>query len=372
MRRKNRKVSTTVEGRPKASRAGRWTSVGLALLVGVSAFPSTAVGQDRTIRDCRCLGPDGEEIENCRCLRAVESDELGNFFSYSLDAFGGARIGVMVETAADGQDEAGVRIEEVDEDGAAWDAGLREGDVVIRVGGRSVFEPLEDERAERRLDRDRSLAAQRFVRLVRELEVGEEAEIEYVRDGETRVATVTPEKGSGVLFGRLGDDPDFRMFFDHRDTVRWEEPNVRLRGFHFDDFFTRPEREHRVWSLGGDEDTGFRVLARGNDPCFRTPDRSGFRVLVGGEECVDGLELQELNPQLAEYFSVEDGVLVTEVREDATLGVKAGDVIVAIGGRAIEDGDDVRRILGSYEPEEPVRLTVVRKGERVELRGTRR
>jgi S1-C subfamily serine protease len=85
-----------------------------------------------------------------------------------------------------------------------------------------------------------------------------------------------------------------------------------------------------------------------------------------------GLELTELNPGLAEYFSSDEGLLVLDVDEDSTLGLMPGDVILAIDGRDVEDQGDVRRILGSYKDEETVSFTVVRKGQEIMVEGTLR
>jgi S1-C subfamily serine protease len=54
-----------------------------------------------------------------------------------------------------------------------------------------------------------------------------------------------------------------------------------------------------------------------------------------------GVGIQELTPQLAEYFGTKDGVLVTSVEPDtpaAKAGLKAGDVITSINGRTVNDG----------------------------------
>jgi len=83
-----------------------------------------------------------------------------------------------------------------------------------------------------------------------------------------------------------------------------------------------------------------------------------------------GLDLRKLNPDLGEYFSADRGVLVMEVDEDSTLGLLPGDVILSIGDREVEDTEDVYRILGSYEEDETVSFTVMRKGREVRVEGT--
>lgn len=65
-----------------------------------------------------------------------------------------------------------------------------------------------------------------------------------------------------------------------------------------------------------------------------------------------GAQLQSMTPQLAEYFglSKRNGALVVFVFADspaAKAGLKAGDVILSVGGETVEGPMDVRRILSS-------------------------
>ena len=68
-----------------------------------------------------------------------------------------------------------------------------------------------------------------------------------------------------------------------------------------------------------------------------------------------GLTLMELNEQLAEYFGArkDQGVLVQEVEKGSTgekAGVKAGDVLMRIGTRSIEDLNDVYGQIADWQP----------------------
>jgi serine protease Do len=81
-----------------------------------------------------------------------------------------------------------------------------------------------------------------------------------------------------------------------------------------------------------------------------------------------GVSLENLTDQLGEYFGVEngEGALITEVDLDGPAfkaGLKAGDVIVKVDGVKIKDVDDVKQALSEKEPEEKVKIEVVRKGE---------
>lgn len=77
-----------------------------------------------------------------------------------------------------------------------------------------------------------------------------------------------------------------------------------------------------------------------------------------------GLSLQGMSPQLAEYFGLKDrnGALVVFVHPDtgaAKAGIKAGDVIMSIGGETIENPSKVHQILRS-KSEGPVEVKVMR------------
>jgi S1-C subfamily serine protease len=83
---------------------------------------------------------------------------------------------------------------------------------------------------------------------------------------------------------------------------------------------------------------------------------------------VAGAELAELNPELARYFRVDDGVLVLQVSRStpaARAGLQGGDVIVRAAGRSVGSVADLRRAFGDRDGR--VRLEVVRQGQRREV-----
>lgn len=86
-----------------------------------------------------------------------------------------------------------------------------------------------------------------------------------------------------------------------------------------------------------------------------------------------GVNVQELAPQLAEYFGVDDGVLVSSVAEESVAsaaGLQAGDVITSVDGRAVDDIDRLRRRLAAVDPGEEVAIGVTRSGRELELTAT--
>lgn len=76
------------------------------------------------------------------------------------------------------------------------------------------------------------------------------------------------------------------------------------------------------------------------------------------------MELVSLSPELGEYFGVEVGVLVVRGPEADSLPLRGGDVIVAIGDRAVKDPTHAMRILRSYQPDEVMELEIIRHGRR--------
>jgi serine protease Do len=212
----------------------------------------------------------------------------------------GAQIGVSVDDLNDQELKAaagapsGVLIEDVDQDSPASRAGLRQGDIVVDVDG------------------ERVRSARQFSRLIQETPDGRTVKLGVVRDGKRQAVDVTPEaRASG-----FGPDSD-RLARDIERGMRKIEPRLReleprLREFHFD-------------------------APRGFDFDF-SPRMTSPRGRLG-------VQLNELTPQLAEYFGAKDGgVLVASVTKDSPAekaGVKAGDVIVSIDGDRVRRSDDL-------------------------------
>jgi serine protease Do len=75
-----------------------------------------------------------------------------------------------------------------------------------------------------------------------------------------------------------------------------------------------------------------------------------------------GIGTQTLTKQLADYFGVSEGVLVTSVNDNspaAKAGLKAGDVITGVDGEKVASSGDISRAIGKKQ-DGPVTLTVVR------------
>ena len=226
----------------------------------------------------------------------------------------GSHIGVSVRDVEAGDKAAhGVVVEEVTSDSPAAKAGLRAGDVVVEFDG------------------ERVRSVRQFTRLVQETVPGRRVPVAVERDGQRSSLTVEPAEPENAL--RALRDRDWQAFDTYRGRVA--PPPVTVR----------PSPAPRAWA---------------ELEAFMT--RGGTAI---------GVTLDELEPQLAEYFGTKDGVLVRAVRENsaaAKAGLKAGDVITAVNERTVTSAADVRRELQRLSSDE-FTLSVVRDRKAMTIKG---
>jgi S1-C subfamily serine protease len=75
---------------------------------------------------------------------------------------------------------------------------------------------------------------------------------------------------------------------------------------------------------------------------------------------------------LAEYFGVEEGVLVATVESNSVAsaaGLQAGDIITAINAEAVDGPSTLRRHVATLEPGEAFTIEVTRDSREVEVDG---
>ena len=95
------------------------------------------------------------------------------------------------------------------------------------------------------------------------------------------------------------------------------------------------------------------------------PDIPDVHVFIGNRML--GMQLLTLNEQLGEYFGApnNEGVLVEEVEHESTAeqaGVKAGDIIIRMGKKSIDDVEKIQKELRNYDEGDKVEFEVLRKG----------
>lgn len=75
-----------------------------------------------------------------------------------------------------------------------------------------------------------------------------------------------------------------------------------------------------------------------------------------------GVMIQPLDAEMAKDIGVKDGVAIHEVIEGSpaqTAGLKAGDVVVEVEGKAVKDVTELQRIIGNFKPGQTVKLKAV-------------
>ena len=230
------------------------------------------------------------------------------------------RLGVVVDLTADpARDSIGARVAGVSPGGPAERAGVRTGDVIVRLNGTRLATPRSDRRDDD--DTDQSRPAIRLIELASHLDGGDSVRLELRRDGRpVTVNFVASESG-----------------FD------------------------------RVLSLNGDQLRRFEFPFPPEISVPGSPER--MRVFAFGGEGLADLELVRVNSGLSEYFGTSEGLLVVDVGTDSTLGLRAGDVILSIGGRRPTSPSQAMRILGTYDANEAVSFEVMRQKRRVSVNG---
>ena len=101
------------------------------------------------------------------------------------------------------------------------------------------------------------------------------------------------------------------------------------------------------------------------------PGAMGMMLALSGRGRL-GITYSEIEGQLARYFKApkDNAILVNSVREDSAAekaGIKAGDLLIKLGGTTVEEGSDLQDAVRDLEPGKPTPLTVWREGKNIEL-----
>jgi serine protease Do len=256
-------------------------------------------------------------------LRAAEKDEDADVDRKVekrieiVDFGGGSFLGVGLEDVKG--NTRGAEVRSVEPDSAAEKAGIEKGDVITRFDGESVR------------------SARQLARLVRETPTGRSVAVEVTREGVTKTLTakLDEKRHHGGL--HVGDDDVFLS--DRQFDVPEGLPLV-------------PGPHVFRWHSDDDSDNDFTTAWTPRRP------RLGIRFL-------------EIDGQLAEYFglSADEGVLVSSVRDDspaAKAGLRAGDVVLELDGKAIRDGRDLTRAIGAAEAG-PLMVKLLRDAKTVDV-----
>jgi serine protease Do len=242
----------------------------------------------------------------------------------------GSWIGVSVRDVAD-EDVAkmklpgpgGALVEEVTRESPAETAGLKVGDVIVEFDG------------------ERVKGTRQLTRLVQETPAGRKVQASVMRDGQRIPLSVEPQTPRwGEYFGDLDRLPEI--------AGRW---------------FPAPPTPPAAPSAPAPPAPPIPPAMRGYFEFDELFGRGSGRL---------GVTVTDLQPQLAEYFGVHDGVLVNSVTADsaaAKAGVKAGDVITTLNGAAVTSPADLRQRASRLNDGDELSIGIVRDKKAMTLKG---
>ncbi len=238
-----------------------------------------------------------------RARIAATPGAMAYAMAYGDESMGGSYLGVdIAEITSDRvaalklKEERGVEIKNVDQDAPAGKAGLKTGDVILDFNGQRV----EGEEGLRRM--------------LRETPGGRTVTLGIWRDGAAQQVKVTPASKKQYMAKIYKE----KM----KDMKEWK--------------YTTPEP---------------MIAPRVEIPRIEMP---AIDVVVRSYSRTTGMMVDNLTPQLGEFFGVKsgEGVLIRSVEKGSVAeasGLKAGDVIVKVDDERISDRNDFNRALRRKE-----------------------
>lgn len=290
----------------------------LSVLIVTSSF-ILAFGQDST--ETR------KEKERARAPRA---------FAWSFDG-NGSYLGVRTQEVNNEnfskfglREVRGVAVEKVVENSPAAAAGIQDNDVIVRFNG------------------DEVTSSRKLTRLVSEVAPDHQVSLTVLRNGKEKDIKATLGKRPTPQF----ENGNFSVTIPEIDKERLEKQLKDL-----------PELKELKKLKELKELEG---LKEGNGAMiFGDGDGKNFAWSMGSRRQL-GISVYPLTKQLAANMGVESGVMINNVREDspaARAGLKAGDIIVEAGGKAVKNNMDLIRAIGDKKDGD-IQLTFIRDKNR--------
>jgi hypothetical protein len=242
-------------------------------------------------------------------------------FSFAYAKSKHAWLGVLTQTVnneiADAFDlkvNYGAVVNEVVENSPAEKAGFQESDVIIAINGKQIDDVEE------------------LVDYIYDSEIGAELSITLMR-GDDKIS-------KDVILGEKSDK-------NYKRKIIKKLPRIKI--FHDDD--DDDSDHHESYNFKWDKHD------------WGQHDWDDYRTTS-----YIGVKISDISDQLRAYFGVKEdvGVLIGHVNEDTPAekaGLKAGDVIISVDGKEIENNIDVMKIISKKKAGEKVKMVIVRNKE---------
>jgi serine protease Do len=210
--------------------------------------------------------------------------------------------------------ERGAYVTSVIEDSPAEDAGIENGDVIVKFDGKTIDD--EDD----------------LTKAIKNTKPHTDVSIELYRNGDkkTLTATIDKKKSINLSWGSHNWSGDLDDLFDDDD----QEIHITKSA--------KPSKSIRL-----------------------------HNITINSENETNGLKVQDLTEQLRKYFGAPDGkgILVSKVNKGSDAdkaGFKAGDLITKIDNRSVYDCNDFAEDLDHFGGKS-VSMEVVRSGKTMTL-----
>ncbi len=288
--------------------AAAWLSVPVAAQSQAATEPgaATSARTDATDIEAEMRAAEAALEQAARRIAELTAQRLPTPAGQQWD-FGFAdrpMLGITIDGESDGGPVEGVVVRGVSPGGAAFDAGLRAGDIITAINK----EPLSAESS--------AAANGKLLDFMAGVESGDTLDVDYLRDGKVATVAIEPRGGSEQRFAF---------------ALRGRGPSGLAA-------------PHAPMAPGAPQIRKFISVHR--DPVWRD------------------MELVPLTEDLGRYFGADSGLLVVRAPEDGTLQLRDGDVIRSIDGREPTSIAHAVRILGSYQPGEKLQLEIMRDKRR--------
>ena len=282
-------------------------------------------------------------------------------------------IGVILGDA----NETGVEVLGVSPDGPSERAGIKQGDVIIAVGGRAIndIEEIDDARDGLRIAmRDVEADEPLIISVERGDKILDMTVVPEIREplswqSVTRFPTAprAPHVTTSVRSPHSPSSPESvitieRIVVPDIDTVEMTAKIDQMR--------TEIEKRRALRELSmvapADDEWEIELHEMSELGHFALEDANVWF----GWPMATGLQLAEIDAGLGEYFKTDRGVLVLKARTDNDLQLKSGDVILQVGETEVNSPAEFMRALRGFESGDELVMNIKRNRKNRTLKAT--